>query len=72
MAKEWCCEMMKVQCSNECDIDHGDLGCPDEVMRRFGKGKNAWFGIPIHDGGTSGIQIAFCPWCGVRVGPDVD
>jgi hypothetical protein len=38
--------------------------CRDVVMHRFGKGKNAWYGIPIHDGGTSGIHITYCPSCG--------
>ena len=23
--------------------------------------------VPVHDGGTSGIQMKFCPWCGVRL-----
>lgn len=29
--------------------------------------KFAEFGIPVHDGGTSKIEIAFCPWCGARL-----
>jgi hypothetical protein len=23
--------------------------------------------IPVHDGGSSGILIRFCPWCGGRL-----
>jgi len=26
------------------------------------------FGIPIHDGGNSYIEINFCPWCGRKLG----
>jgi hypothetical protein len=25
------------------------------------------YGIPVHDGGTSMVEIAFCPWCGTRL-----
>jgi len=25
------------------------------------------YGIPIHDGGSSYIQITFCPWCGTKL-----
>jgi hypothetical protein len=27
------------------------------------------YSIPVHDGGTSGIIMRFCPWCGSRL-PD--
>jgi hypothetical protein len=41
--------------------------CPDLVIHRFGKGKTTWYGIPVHDGGTSAIHVTFCPWCGQRL-----
>ena len=25
------------------------------------------YGLIIHDGGTSAIDIAFCPWCGTKL-----
>ncbi len=25
--------------------------------------------IPVHDGGTSGILIRYCPWCGASLPP---
>lgn len=25
------------------------------------------YGIPIHDGGSSFIAIAYCPWCGCKL-----
>ena len=27
--------------------------------------------IPIHDGGSSGIVILFCPWCGKKLPPSL-
>ena len=36
----------------------------DQIIDRFVKTKE--FGIPIHDGGSSHVQINFCPWCGTK------
>jgi hypothetical protein len=38
---------------------------PDSVVR-FNK-RNKDYGIPIHDGGQSSIEIEYCPWCGTRL-----
>ena len=38
---------------------------PDAIVR-FNK-KNKDYGIPIHDGGQSFIEIDYCPWCGTRL-----
>lgn len=54
----WCCEDMEYHCGYECPADHNEWECPDIVMRRF----NDWYGIPIHDGGTSAIIVKYCPW----------
>ncbi|HTN46576.1 MAG TPA: hypothetical protein VL098_09530 [Flavipsychrobacter sp.] len=27
-----------------------------------------YYGIPIHDGGSSYIKIKHCPWCGTQIG----
>jgi len=37
----------------------------DSIITHSLKGKE--FGIPIHDGGNSYIQINFCPWCGKKL-----
>jgi hypothetical protein len=40
----------------------------DEIIlywERFNK-----YLIPVRDGGTSGILIRYCPWCGTRLPPD--
>lgn len=36
--------------------------CPDQVLdysKKFDE-----YGLIIHDGGTSQLEIKFCPWCG--------
>ncbi|MDF4223555.1 hypothetical protein PXC01_18305 [Maribacter sp. M208] len=38
-----------------------EYGNVDIVMRKWDDGT---YGIPIHDGGSSIIEIKFCPWCG--------
>lgn len=60
-----CCEKMQSQLDLECET-HADLSdCPDSVISvPFGDGS---FGIRIHDGGSSSIEIKFCPWCGVNL-----
>lgn len=38
---------------------------PDAVIRFNKKAKD--YGIPIHDGGLSFIEIEYCPWCGTQL-----
>jgi hypothetical protein len=38
---------------------------PDAIVRFHKKTKD--YGIPIHDGGSSFIEIEFCPWCGTKL-----
>ncbi|MEU9834971.1 hypothetical protein AB0D67_25850 [Streptosporangium sp. NPDC048047] len=46
--------------------DHEDpFECPDALVR-FNAGFQE-YGLIIHDGETSVIGIAFCPWCGSRL-----
>jgi hypothetical protein len=39
--------------------------CPDALVGRFGK--KGGYGLFIHDGGSSHVEIAYCPWCGTRL-----
>lgn len=39
--------------------------CPDALIAEVGGG----FGLIIHDGGSSVIEIAHCPWCGTKLPP---
>lgn len=36
----------------------------DVIINKWGNGT---YGIPIHDGGTSVIEISHCPWCGSKL-----
>lgn len=49
-----CCDMMRYY------IDHEDRVI--YYWARFDE-----YLVPVHDGGTSGIQMRFCPWCGTRL-----
>jgi hypothetical protein len=50
---------------NRCP-DHSDpFECPDAlVCCSLGRG----YGLIIYDGGSSFVDIAFCPWCGTKIG----
>lgn len=47
--------------------DPDPAACPDVLFVRTGSG--GW-GIPVRDGGSSYINIRFCPFCSERLGPD--
>ena len=56
---------MKSKAEMECR-DHPDLSdCPDSLIY-VSKG-NTYFGIRIHDGGSSSVEIKYCPWCGTSL-----
>ena len=71
LAPPYCCAEMRRRAEYVCpDLDanhHGDpLDCPDRLVTRRSDGS---FGLVIHDGGSASIDVAFCPWCGRRLGP---
>lgn len=39
--------------------------CPDCLVEYVDHLRE--YGLIIHDGGTSSLQIRFCPWCGARL-----
>lgn len=39
--------------------------CPDNLIH-FGE-KTKTYGIIVHDGGTSYLEIMYCPWCGAKL-----
>jgi hypothetical protein len=60
-----CCERMAYDLDQVCH-DHADrFDCPDALIV---KGVDGTYGLIVHDGGTSCIKIAFCPWCGTDLG----
>jgi hypothetical protein len=58
-----CCTGMQEHLAHECKDHHNPFDCPDHVMVHIGED----YGIPIHDGGRSYIQVSFCPWCGTKL-----
>lgn len=46
----------------KCDIHKDAFECPDNII--YHSKKLDTTGIIIHDGGTSFIEINYCPWCG--------
>lgn len=59
---EFCCLNLAEKVFDSVD-ERGELDL-DNVNVIMRKWKDGTYGIPIHDGGSSIIEIAFCPWCG--------
>ncbi|MGV3538603.1 MAG: DUF6980 family protein [Rufibacter sp.] len=59
---QFCCLIMADKIYESLD-ESGEIKY-DEVDVVMNKWENGTFGIPIHDGGTSIIEINYCPWCG--------
>jgi hypothetical protein len=58
-----CCERMGEDLESAC-AQHPDRNdCPDALLATVRGG----YGIIVHDGGSSVVEIAFCPWCGARL-----
>lgn len=68
MLREFCCEDMAFHALHRCGEceSHGRGVCPDAIVCSSPHGL---FGIPIHDGGSSFVQIFFCPWCAQDLRP---
>lgn len=58
-----CCSRMAEDLSQTCTLHEHRSQCPDALIGRIGEG----YGILVHDGGSSMIAIAFCPWCGTAL-----
>ncbi len=62
---EFCCLKMADKVFESVDKKGEiELNNVDVVIRKW---KNGTYGIPIHDGGNSIIEIDFCPWCGTEL-----
>lgn len=64
---KYCCDSMKYYLNFNCEIHSDVFECPeamilyDEVFDEYG--------LIVHDGGRSKIEIQYCPWCGEKL-PD--
>lgn len=60
-----CCTRMQDQIEFTCS-DHPDLdSCPDSLIRYSDKFRE--YGLRVHDGSSSSVSIAHCPWCGSKL-----
>lgn len=57
-----CCERMSAQANMTCEKHPNPFECPDVLIHYSPKFDE--YGLVIHDGGSSSIQIQFCPFCG--------
>jgi hypothetical protein len=60
-----CCDRMRVDLEQKCDLHPNRADCPDALIDRVRGG----YGLIVHDGGESVVEISFCPWCGTRLPP---
>lgn len=60
-----CCDTMKAELEKVCAAGHAPRECPDTLVAYVAKFDE--YGLVVHDGGTSLVQILFCPWCGSRL-----
>lgn len=63
--KKHCCEDMAYHASFNCEIHNDPYNCPDKIII-YDEESNE-YGLVIHDGGSSSIEIHFCPWCGSKL-----
>ena len=60
-----CCERMSAQVNVACEVHPNPFGCPDVLVRYSPEFDE--YGLVIHDGGSSSVQILFCPFCGGKL-----
>ena len=68
MAKH-CCEMMRSNVENTCDIHPDRFDCPDCLVD-YDERSSRYGLIILNEAGGGVITIAYCPWCGTKL-PDL-
>jgi hypothetical protein len=59
---------MRYWAGYRCEEHSDPAACPDNII--FFSKTDGSYGIRIHDGGSSCIEINHCPWCGARLTPN--
>jgi hypothetical protein len=62
------CDRMDDDLTRKCDVHESRYDCPNALINSVRSG----YGIIVRDGGSSVVEIAFCPWCGKRLPPIAD
>jgi hypothetical protein len=60
-----CCDEMRAHLEQVCEVHALPYDCPDHIVVYVPKFDE--YGLIMHDGGTSFLAIAYCPWCGNRL-----
>ena len=60
-----CCDEMEKKLAWHCNMHADPFDCPDCLVLYNEKFDE--YGLVIHDGGSSVLQIHYCPWCGRRL-----
>jgi len=63
-----CCESMQYWAEHRCNEHPDPTECPDNII--FFTATHRKYGIRVHDGGSSYIEISHCPWCGKNLAPN--
>lgn len=58
-----CCDRMGLDLSSVCPTHQDRQDCADAFIAEVRGG----YGLMVHDGGSSVIEIGFCPWCGTQL-----
>lgn len=61
----YCCESMEADLTQTCSEHPRRYQCPDSLVN-YWAGSHT-YGLMVHDGGTSIMEINFCPWCGANL-----
>ncbi|MGM0865185.1 MAG: DUF6980 family protein [Bacillota bacterium] len=62
---EQCCEDRGYQTNFMCDIQNNPFDCSDKII--ISNKRDNKYGLIFHDGGSSNVEINFCPWCGSKL-----
>jgi hypothetical protein len=57
--------MMHDNATYKCDQPFNPFECPDYLI--YHHKQDGFYGIIVHDGGESSVEIRFCPWCGTNL-----
>ncbi|WP_430089062.1 DUF6980 family protein [Peribacillus butanolivorans] len=63
--KKHCCDDMAYHANFKCEIHENLFECPDKLVIYYERDNE--YGLIIHDGGSSSIEILFCPWCSKKL-----
>ena len=58
-----CCDRMDYDLTQKCDVHESWFDCPNALIGLVRTG----YGLIVHDGRSSVIEIGFCPWCGSKL-----